>query len=51
MLQKLLKLADEAHRRYTELCGPVTADDLLEAKKFTWLRDPWPWDYTGKQEG
>ena len=51
MLQELLKLAKEAHRRYTKLCGPVKPCDLLEAQSFTWLNNPWPWDYPEKQEG
>ena len=46
--QNFLRLSKEAHRRYTELYGPLTHDDMVNSKSFTWLKNPWPWDYKGK---
>lgn len=51
MLQTFLALAKEARRRYTEQCGPVKHSDLLSADRFSWLCNPWPWDYNGRREG
>jgi len=51
MLQYMQKLANEAHMRYTALYGPLVPCDLQRAKSFTWLKNPWPWDYREKGEG
>ena len=50
ILQRALKLAREAHERYVKLYGPIKACDLEKAKSFTWLKNPWPWDYCGNKE-
>lgn len=51
MLQSILQLSQEAHRRYTELYGPISRQNMLEAKSFTWLKSPWPWEYTERSDG
>lgn len=51
MLQTFLALKEEAHARYVKLCGPVAQNDLLGMESYTWLNDPWPWDYQKKTEG
>ncbi len=48
--QSFLKLAHEAHKRYTARYGPIQHSDLISAKSFTWLNNPWPWDYTERTE-
>lgn len=50
LLQSMLALEKEAHRRYEEQCGPIKKSDLLTAERYTWLCDPWPWDYPGRKE-
>ena len=44
-LRSMLKLTEEAHRRYVELFGPVNENDLLTQESYTWVSDPWPWNY------
>ena len=44
LYQTILAMAEEARRRYTELCGPISQSDLLGMKRYAWLDDPWPWD-------
>lgn len=44
LYQSFLALGEEAHRRYAELCGPVTQEDMLGMSQYAWLNDPWPWD-------
>ena len=51
LFQSMLALEKEAKKRWLALCGPVKKSDLLTADRYTWLCDPWPWDYTGKKEG
>ena len=51
MLKTLLSLSNDAHIRYEKLFGPINTRDLKTADKFTWLNEPWPWEYlerTGK---
>ncbi len=50
LFQNMLALRKEAQRRYMELCGPIRKSNLLQAERYSWLNDPWPWDYTGRKE-
>ena len=36
---------------YVAQYGPITRSDLAGAASYTWLNDPWPWDYKGNTEG
>ena len=49
--KNILALAKTAHEKYVKLYGPITKQDLLQAQSYTWLKNPWPWDYCGKMEG
>ena len=51
MLKNILELASTARERYVKLYGPVTINDIAKAQSFTWLKNPWPWDYCAKTEG
>lgn len=50
MYQHFLALKKEAHERYVKLYGPITQCDLYGMSSYTWLNNPWPWDYQAKQE-
>ncbi|MGI6012875.1 MAG: spore coat protein CotJB [Oscillospiraceae bacterium] len=50
VFQGLADLAEEARRRYTALYGPVSAADLANESSFTWLKNPWPWNYSEEVE-
>ena len=45
MLKTLLALSSEARKRYEKLFGPIDVRDLENADHFSWLNDPWPWEY------
>lgn len=51
MLREVQKLAKVARERFTKLYGPLNHKDLADMNSFTWLKNPWPWDYCGKREG
>ena len=51
MYQSFLALSAEAHTRYTALFGPLRQTDQKDKDSYTWLCDPWPWDYAAKKEG
>lgn len=48
--QTFLKLYDEGKKEYTARFGPLCLTDLASAKSYTWLNDPWPWDYASAKE-
>ena len=43
--QNILALRKEARERYVQRYGVITQCDQLEQEAFTWLRDPWPWEF------
>lgn len=47
-LKCMLALKREAHERYVKKYGPLSVKDLEDASSFTWVNDPWPWEYQGE---
>ena len=45
MYQTFLALSEEAHSRYVQQCGVICRRDMLGKNSYTWLTDPWPWEY------
>ena len=40
----------EGKKKYERECGPLS--HMSEAgNKFSWLDDPWPWEYASHREG
>ena len=35
----------DARARYVKAHGPLMKQDAIEDGQYTWLSDPWPWDY------
>lgn len=50
LLQTFLVLKREAHLRYVQKYGPIDQQDMADAVSYTWLQDPWPWDYRSGME-
>ena len=48
-LQSFLKMYEEGRKEYVARFGPLRLSDLATAKSYTWLNDPWPWDYVSKE--
>ena len=42
-LKRLLRMTEEAKRRYTARYGPLCPADLADSARFDWLDAPWPW--------
>ena len=38
-------LAKEGRQRYVAMCGPLVQTDSVKFKDFTWINDPWPWEF------
>lgn len=51
LYKNVLALSMSAKEKYVKLYGPLTKSDLSKAQSYTWLKNPWPWDYCAKKEG
>ena len=49
-LKTTIALYEEGRERYVRLYGPLTITDMAVADTYTWICDPWPWDYRDKTE-
>lgn len=45
LYRQYAKLAEEGRERYVAMYGPLVQQDVLKDESFTWLNDPWPWEY------
>lgn len=49
VFQTFQKLYAKGKERYEKECGPLTTMSPMEAG-YTWLNDPWPWEYAANRE-
>ena len=49
MLQKMIALNREARERYVKKFGPISISDLEDCDSYTWLCEPWPWEYSERR--
>ena len=49
LYQSILALRKEARERYVERYGVITQCDQLGRESYTWLRDPWPWEFQNRR--
>ena len=38
-------LAKEGRAKYIAIYGPLVQTDTAKGNRFTWIDDPWPWEY------
>ena len=50
LYQSFLALQKEARERYIARYGVITQCDQLGAEQYTWLKDPWPWEFQNMRE-
>jgi spore coat protein JB len=48
MLKSLNKQMQEGQERFIRLFGPQTIMDITSGDEYTWINDPWPWEYTDR---
>ena len=48
--QNFLALQKEAHERFVRRFGPIQQCDMLGMENYSWLKDPWPWEYRDRRE-
>ncbi|MEG1742367.1 MAG: spore coat protein CotJB [Acetivibrio sp.] len=42
------KLRKQALSEYTRLYGPLSDEDVNGGNCWTWVKDPWPWEVSGR---
>ena len=47
LYRSYIKLANEGREKYQKLYGPLLQTEITSDEKFSWLNDPWPWEYHG----
>ncbi len=45
LYKQYVKLAQEGRARYVAMYGPLLQTDAANDVTYTWLNDPWPWEY------
>ncbi len=50
LYQSFLALRKEAHERYVARCGVIKQSDQLGKPNYSWLQDPWPWEFQRRGE-
>lgn len=51
MFKNVCELSKEAKDRFIKQFGPISRCDTAKCKSYTWLNNPWPWDYKADGEG
>lgn len=46
LLANYSALQKEGTDKYVELYGPISVTQVNAAKGYTWIKDPWPWEYS-----
>lgn len=49
VFQTFQLLYKKGREKYEKECGPLTHMSVME-NGYTWLNDPWPWEYAGNRE-
>lgn len=45
LFQKYAAMEKEGRKRYEEMHGPLTQTAAANQEDYTWLDDPWPWNF------
>ena len=51
MYQNYVRMYNEGKAHYESIHGPLTQNAAAQQDSYTWLKDPWPWDYEANKEG
>ncbi len=51
LYRKYQKMYHEAGMNYSDKCRPMTHGTPVDHKRYTWMDEPWPWEYAANKEG
>ena len=50
MYRKFQRMVHDNTMRFSEDCMPLTHFVPVDDKEYTWLKDPWPWEFSANKE-
>lgn len=50
LYRKYQQIYKEENKEYVRSHGPLCHNDMASGAEYTWLSDPWPWEYCGNKE-
>ena len=51
LYRRYQQMLHDKRMEYVRNCGPISHQDQTSSPEYAWLNDPWPWEYSGNQEG
>jgi len=48
VFKSLSQLLKAGKATYSATCGPIDVESVSNSNSYTWLNDPWPWEYVEK---
>ena len=49
--RKYQQMYNAVKKQYTAKCRPLTHMSISSDDEYSWLCDPWPWEYAANKEG
>ena len=50
LYQQYQQMYHDCMESYTEKCGPLNHHTPTKGNRYSWLQDPWPWEYPANKE-
>lgn len=44
------RLYDKGTAEFTDKCNPLTHMSAVDHESYTWMKDPWPWEFAANKE-
>ena len=51
LYRRYQQMLQDKRMEYVRNHGPLSHQDQTTSPEYAWLNDPWPWEYSGNQEG
>ena len=51
LYRKYQQMYNEKNAEYVQRFGPLNHRNPTDKQEYTWLSDPWPWEYCANREG
>ncbi len=51
LYRRYQKMYHDASAEFSKDCRPMTHDTPVDHKRYTWMDEPWPWEYAANKEG
>lgn len=51
LYRKYQKIYAKGAEEFARRCGPLTHATVVDHETYTWMNDPWPWEFAANKEG